>query len=150
MPRTQVFISYSHAEMTYRDELLPVLKSVPNIESHLWYDEWGIDIGDKFHPEIQGALNESIIGILLLSPRFFISNYIRTNELPYLVEHAEKNEIKIASLYVTSIPDEAFKVAIEVNDHSRTVDLRDYLGATIPLSHSTGWTEAGVTRFTQN
>lgn len=132
MPRTKVFISYSHAEKTNLEELLPVLESVPNIESHLWYDEWGIDIGDKFDPEIQRALNESGIGILLLSPRFFTSKYIQTNELPYLVEHAENNDIKIASLYVTSIPDEAFKVAIEVNGHSRSVDLRDYLGAHNP------------------
>jgi len=92
MPRTKVFISYSHAEMTYRDELLPVLKSVPNIENHLWYDEWGIDIGDKFHPEIQRALNESIIGILLLSPRFFTSKYIKTNKLPYLARMIHEPE----------------------------------------------------------
>ena len=36
MTRTKVFISYSHAEMTYRDELLPVLKSIRNIEDRLW------------------------------------------------------------------------------------------------------------------
>ncbi|MDH3600754.1 MAG: toll/interleukin-1 receptor domain-containing protein [Candidatus Tectomicrobia bacterium] len=82
MPRTKVFISYSHAEKTYLDELLPVLKSVPNIERHLWYDEWKIDIGDKFDPKIQQALDESIIAILLLSPHFLRQNTSKRTSCP--------------------------------------------------------------------
>jgi hypothetical protein len=123
MPRDKVFVSYSHTDKSFLDELLPVLRAVPRIASNLWLDEQKIDIGDQFHPEIQQALAESSIGILLLSNRFFTSEYIRPYELPYLVQQAEAKALGLASLYVTAIPTDAFRVTLAVDGQQRTVDL---------------------------
>ncbi len=41
MVRNNIFISYSHAEKLYLDELLPVLQAVPSTDEGkvLWFDE---------------------------------------------------------------------------------------------------------------
>src|SRR5712691_9965245 len=109
MTRTKVFISYSRAEIAIRDEVLRSLRAVPRINEVLWWDEQDIDIGERFHPKIQRALAESRIGILLLSTYSFTSDYIVRHELPYLIEHAEVDEIKLGCLYLTAIPDAAFR-----------------------------------------
>jgi TIR domain len=70
MPRDKVFVSYSHTDKSFLNELLPVLRAVPKIASNLWLDEQKIDIGDRFHPDIQQGLAASRIGILLLSNRW--------------------------------------------------------------------------------
>jgi hypothetical protein len=44
MPRDKVFVSYSHTDKSFLDELLPVLQAVPRIASNLWLDEQKIDI----------------------------------------------------------------------------------------------------------
>jgi hypothetical protein len=132
MARDKVFISYSHANTQYREELCLALRAVLSIDKVLWFDERGIDIGARFHPEIQQALAQSRVGILLLSNHFFTSNYIKQHELPYLVQQAEQGVIKLGCLYVTSIPDDAFKVTIEVNGQPHTVNLKDRIGAHRP------------------
>jgi hypothetical protein len=73
MAQNKIFISYSRTEKSYVDELLPVLRSVPNLHERLWVDALGIDIGDEFDAKIQQALTEAAVGILLLSPAFFDS-----------------------------------------------------------------------------
>ena len=129
MPRHKVFVSYSHTDKSFRDELVPVWRAVPTIEEVLWFDEPDIDIGDEFHPQIQQALAASSIGILLLSNHFFTSNYITRHELPYLLQHARERALKIAPLYVTPIPDDVFKVTLEVDGQRDRFDLKAILGA---------------------
>jgi hypothetical protein len=132
MARNKVFISYSRTEKQYLEELLPVLRAVRSIDDVLWFDEQEIDIGDRFHDCIQQALAATGVGILLVSNRFFTSDYIKRHELPYLVQQAEQSRLKLGCLYATSIPDAAFEVAIEIDGQPRMVNLKDYLGAHSP------------------
>src|SRR5262249_9308723 len=125
MARTKVFVSYSHANKDARDEVLLALRAVPHINRVLWWDKEEIAIGDKFHPKIQQGLAESKIGILLLSNYSFTSDYILQHELPYLIEHAEAGEIKLGCLYLTAIPDDAFRREIESNGRKRTINLKE-------------------------
>lgn len=145
MQRPKVFVSYSHSDKGFRDELVPVLQAVPGIGEVLWFDEQDVTIGDEFHPKIQQALAASSLGILLLSNRFFTSNYIKRHELPYLLQRARGKTLKIAPLYVTTIPDGAFKVTIEVDGQQKPVNLQGLLGsaqsqraAKYPQSRRTG------------
>jgi hypothetical protein len=75
MPRHKVFVSYSHTDKSFCDELVLALEADPSIGKGkvLWFDQQGIDIGEKFHSAIQQALAESSVAILLLSNRFFTS-----------------------------------------------------------------------------
>src|SRR5215510_13493583 len=132
MARTKVFVSYSRADKNIRDEVLGSLRAVQRIKEVLWWDEEEIAIGDKFHTKIQQALTGSRIGILLLSNHSFTSDYILQHELPYLIEHAEADEIKLGCLYLTAMAEKAFIREIESNGQKRTINLKDYVGAHRP------------------
>ena len=147
MPRDKVFVSYSHTEKAFLDELLPVLQAVPRIASNLWFDEQKIDIGDRFHPEIQQGLAASRVGILLLSNRFFTSEYIRQYELPYLLQQVEQKALRLASLYVTAIPNDAFRFLLKSTASSVPSTCRHTLVCIIPESHSILSIGANGTRF---
>ena len=71
MTPRHAFISYSRRNKRYLDELVATLNTVPDIAELLWFDEQGISVGEKFHPKIQQALQQSPIVILLLSVDFF-------------------------------------------------------------------------------
>ncbi len=64
---SKIFISYSSKDQQYRDELLPALQAVASLRERVWVDREGIDIGDDFHAEIQKALADSEVAIVLVS-----------------------------------------------------------------------------------
>jgi hypothetical protein len=130
--RDKVFISYSRSDADVRDEVLRALRAVPRIDRALWWDKGEIDIGDKFHPEIQQGLAESKIGILLLSNHSFTSDYILKHELPYLIQHADAGDLKLGCLYLTSMAEAAFVREIERDGGKRTINLKEYVGAHAP------------------
>ncbi len=127
-----IFISFSHKDKPYRDELVPALEAVAAIRDRVWFDQKCIDIGDRFHPEIQQALAESKIGILLVSNHFLTSEYIKTHELPLLLRQAERGALKLGILYVSSVAKAALSVPIEIDGQSRTVNLADTIGINSP------------------
>ena len=134
MARNKVFISYSHAERSYLEALLPgILQAVTSRDKVLWFDEQGIDIGDEFHANIQQALAEAGVGILLLSNRFLTSPYITQHELPYLLQQAERRTLKLGCLMMSP----PFLMRLRsmhdvVDGQPRTVNLKAYQGAHSP------------------
>jgi hypothetical protein len=129
MPESKVFISYSHVNKKYREEVRRVLEVVPSIKQAVWFDEKHIGISDKFDPAIRQAMEDSCIGILLLSTDFFGSEYITQHELPYLLRRADQGTLKLACIYVTMIPKGAFQHPIDVDGQPRTVSIKEYIGA---------------------
>lgn len=94
--RTQVFISYSHLDKTYIDDLKRHFKPLENIVN--FWDDSKIQVGQKWKEEISTVINNSKIAILLLSADFFNSDFIANNELPPLLELAEKDGATIISI----------------------------------------------------
>ena len=93
--RTKVFISYSHKDTKYLNELLPHLS---NLEKNKLIDLWSdtkISPGDNWREAIEGALASTKIAILLLSIDFLNSPFIADNELPPLLAAAETKGVKI-------------------------------------------------------
>ena len=127
-----LFISFSHKDKSYRDELVPALEAVTTIRDRVWFDQKFIDIGDKFHPEIQQALAESQLGILLVSNHFLTSSYIKTHELPFLLRQAERGKLKLGVLYVSTVAKAALSIAIEIDGKPHTVNLADIIGVNSP------------------
>ena len=73
MPRTKVFISYSHNDTEWLERLqkhLKPLKREGRID--LWVDT-RIDEGDLWRDEIRQALDATKVAILLVSPDFLDS-----------------------------------------------------------------------------
>jgi hypothetical protein len=72
MPESKVFLSYSHLNKKYLEELRRVLETVPGIDEVLWFDEKEIGIGDKFHPAILQAMDALALASYCLALTFFV------------------------------------------------------------------------------
>jgi hypothetical protein len=99
--KPKAFISYSHANKEYLSRLMVHLKP---LEKKGLIDIWkdtDIQIGDKWREEIDKALSNSNIAILLLSADFMASDFIIENELPPLLAKAEVKGTKIVPIILT-------------------------------------------------
>lgn len=102
MSRDQVFISYSHKDKKWRDELETHLKPyLRNGTISSWSDQQ-IAPGSQWFAEIQSALTKSKIAVQLVSPDFFASDFIHEHELGPLLKKAEQGGVKILWIPVRS------------------------------------------------
>ncbi len=100
--RTQVFISYSHKDKKWFDELKIHLEPLLQNEKIDVWDDTRIKPGDKWEVEIREALKQAKIAVLMISPHFLASEYIEKVERPALMEAAEKYDLTIIWIPVSS------------------------------------------------
>jgi len=83
-----IFVSYAHHDTALAQRLVADLhlhlRSNTHSPSSLWIDRH-ILCGQDWDREIRAALNQSSLGILMLSPAFSCSDYIARVETPALV-----------------------------------------------------------------
>lgn len=87
--RNKVFISYSHLDKEYLTDIQRHFK--PFLNQIDFWDDSKIQPGQKWKNEIRNAIDETKVAILLLSTDFLGSDFITSNELPPLLESAEKD-----------------------------------------------------------
>jgi len=93
--RPRVFISYSHADSEYLDRLLVHLKPLEREGLlNLWVDT-RLRAGDRWKEEIEKALGEATVAVLLLSADFLASDFIVSNELPPILRSAEAEGTRV-------------------------------------------------------
>jgi len=93
--RDQVFISYSHKDERWLDELQTHLKPyVRNGSVTAWSDEQ-IPPGAEWFEEIKRALSSTKVAVLLVTKDFVASEFIREHELTPLLKEAEKGDVRI-------------------------------------------------------
>ncbi|MCB1806094.1 MAG: toll/interleukin-1 receptor domain-containing protein [Candidatus Competibacteraceae bacterium] len=134
MPEKQkCFISYSREDEAVLGELVESLQALQWLKDHIWFDKKGIEPSDQIDPLIQQALKDTKVGILLISNKFFLSDYIEHKELPHLLAgQAKQSGIKLACLYLTSIAEEAFVREVVIDGQQHSINLRDFLGLNDP------------------
>ncbi len=137
MPRNRVFISYSHnAEdqallKEFRVHLKPWEKTTL---LDMWSDQQ-IKPSQDWHREIQDALESTAVAILLVSPEFLASDYIRRYELPSLLRACEEGYVKLACLYLRHSTVAHDDAAIEVelsSGETKRLKLTQYQGFNDP------------------
>jgi hypothetical protein len=73
----RIFISYSHQDKDWKDRLV---KHLGVLEQEgfcrLWHDR-KIELGNDWDPEIEKELNQADAAIMLISPDFFDSDFIK-------------------------------------------------------------------------
>ena len=99
----QIFVSYSHEDKRWFDQnpLIPRLEKFLRWEDvRIWYDKARLIAGDRWHEEIEKAIDKSQIAILLVSPDFIASDYIRNVELPLIKKRYDAREILVFPILV--------------------------------------------------
>jgi hypothetical protein len=99
---TQIFICYAHKDNNSQDpskqwlnrlrEQLAPLELEEQAE--IWSDQ-SIESGETWHERIQEALQKVKTAVLLVSPAFLESKYIRNSELPVLLKNAKEKGVVI-------------------------------------------------------
>jgi hypothetical protein len=98
--RNQIFISYSHKDRRWLEDLRTSLKPYLRGSSILAWDDTMIKAGDDWREKINQALASARVAVLLMSPDFLASDFIYMKELPYLMEADSYKKIRVFAVAV--------------------------------------------------
>jgi tetratricopeptide (TPR) repeat protein len=98
--RPTVFLSYSHRDETWKDRLATHLKALELQDDLEVWDDRRIATGDGWLAEIEQAMNRAAVAVLLISPDFLASKFIRGTEVPHLLKRRQEEGLRIVPLFV--------------------------------------------------
>ena len=119
-----IFISYSRKDKEYMGRILIHLKP---LEKKGLMDVWSdkkIKAGDKWKNEIEKALQNSNVAVLLISADYLASDFIVENELPPLLENAENKGTRIIPVIIKPcrfIRDSNLNIFQAINDLEESI-----------------------------
>jgi hypothetical protein len=96
-----VFVSYSHKDKEWLDRFCTVFSPLKRYAAiDLWSDE-RIKPGEHWQDEIRDAMANAVVAVPLVSVNFLNSDFIAYDELPYILNAASKQRIKILWIRLT-------------------------------------------------
>jgi formylglycine-generating enzyme required for sulfatase activity len=95
LQRTELFISYSRKDRAFLERFWTHLSPLETQYGLQRWDDSRIQPGDIWLDEIEQALARAQVALLLVSPDFLASDFIRRKELPCLFEAAQNDGLKI-------------------------------------------------------
>jgi len=93
--RKELFISYSQKDRAFLEQFWIHLSPLEEDYGLKRWDDSRIQPGDIWLKEIEQALERAQVALLLVSPDFLASAFIRRKELPTLFDAAKKDGLKI-------------------------------------------------------
>src|SRR5690348_4074886 len=101
MPTARVFVSYSHRDKTYFDQLRIHLSPYIRDGRFKVWDDKHIEAGALWEKQIKEAIDDANIAVLLISAPYLASDFIAEHEIPLLLEAARRGKIKIFSVILS-------------------------------------------------
>ena len=102
--RIKGFISYAHDDLRMLERLLVYLDDLTRaFDITFWHDE-SIDAGAHWNKQIEAAINDSDLFLLLTSPSSLASRFIQNRELPAIVKRANAINGKVVPIVLTHCP----------------------------------------------
>jgi hypothetical protein len=92
--RNKLFISYARIDRDWLVAVRTQLRSMPDQAVNVW-DDSQIPPGADFEHEIQRAISGSRASLLIVTPAFLASDFIRNHELPFLVSASDRDLIRL-------------------------------------------------------
>ncbi|MBL8233127.1 MAG: TIR domain-containing protein, partial [Bryobacterales bacterium] len=87
--RARYFVSYAQADRKHVKALFDLLGPLFTAASEFAFERWSdqdILPGERWREEIEQAMRECDLGLLLVSPNFLASKFITKEELPYFLQ----------------------------------------------------------------
>lgn len=98
--RNRVFISYSHKDQRWLNELMEMMDPlIHNKSLDIWWDR-RIDTGQEWREEIDTAMASCSVAFLMVSPAYLASDFIKEVELPYLEKEAKADRVKLTWVHL--------------------------------------------------
>jgi uncharacterized protein YjbI with pentapeptide repeats len=101
-PLVRYFISYARSETHVVNPLMDMLKQRFRSSRHYVYVPWkdvdDVVLGERWHEEIQAAIQQCHVGLAFVSAAFFSRDYIRDHELPKFVPRKGDNGDELKKL----------------------------------------------------
>jgi len=105
LARNQMFISYSHRDQAWLDVIKAPLEPYVELRGLKVWDDTHIAPGDFWRETITHALSSTRVALLLVSPGFLASEFIRTQKLMYFLEAADRYAVKVHWLLLSDLGD---------------------------------------------
>ncbi|HEV2852692.1 MAG TPA: tetratricopeptide repeat protein [Thermoanaerobaculia bacterium] len=100
----QVFISYSHKDKKFCDELYDQLLPLERAgRAKIWRDDRKIRAGSQWRDEINAQLDQSQIVLLLVSSNFFGSDYCNQVEVPRALERHAAGQARVIPVILSPV-----------------------------------------------
>lgn len=122
--RNLVFISYSHKDKEWLDRLRTTLKPLERRKALSVWDDTTIKPGERWPEELERALSQAKVAVMLVSTDFLASDFIQDNELPTLIKAAETEGVAILWIAVSASMYEVTELTRYqcVNDPAKPLD----------------------------
>jgi TIR domain len=93
--RKKVFISYSHQDMDWLEQLKKWLKPLEQSGLLEFWDDSKIEAGEDWRQAIKDAMASARLAVLLVSQNFLASDFIPSAELTPILEQAESDGVAV-------------------------------------------------------
>jgi small GTP-binding protein len=100
----KIFISYSHKDESFKDELVTMLAG---LRRRGIVDDWqdrSIEAGDEWYKSIQDAMNGCDLALLLVSADYLASRFIQEEEQPKLLQRRQEMQLRVIPIIMRPCP----------------------------------------------
>lgn len=96
----KIFISYSHDNERFKDELIKILAPLQNQKIIEIWDDRRIKPGEEWYKAIENAMNDCNIALLLVSKEFLNSRFINEVEIKKLLRRRRNKGLNVVPIII--------------------------------------------------